>query len=303
MSSAALIPNSLVLIEEAADEIARLDSVCLNRPAGVGLALRFILIADLHDRTPETFRTLAASHADPYHEPSVQPAARQWLALLSTEERRVRGGALLSVARFADAAPDLATYPDRSRLEAIWHEERGSRPLLMRALDSAAWSSSTAVGELSATLLLCAGGRTDRARFLPFTSVSAAVRAECTNAWRTGDTEPWARAALAAAAQRARRLRESVQAIAAPGERDEALLDPIGRAAITARRALAQLRVSLAVTMPSLAEDLSLSRPAAADALERLVDLGLAREVTGRARDRVYAWAAACAVADAALAS
>jgi Fic family protein len=44
--------------------------------------------------------------------------------------------------------------------------------------------------------------------------------------------------------------------------------------------------------MPILAEALDLSRPAAAAALDRLVELGVARELTGRARDRVFAWAA-----------
>ena len=36
------------------------------------------------------------------------------------------------------------------------------------------------------------------------------------------------------------------------------------------------------------------------DALDRLVAAGVAREVTGRARDRVYAWGAACTVAESA---
>ncbi len=52
--------------------------------------------------------------------------------------------------------------------------------------------------------------------------------------------------------------------------------------------------------MPSLAADLALSRPAAADALERLGDAGLAVEITGRRRDRVYAYEAALAIAGAA---
>ena len=41
-----------------------------------------------------------------------------------------------------------------------------------------------------------------------------------------------------------------------------------------------------------------ISRPAASNALERLVAAGLAREVTGRARDRVFAYEAACAMAE-----
>jgi biotin operon repressor len=43
--------------------------------------------------------------------------------------------------------------------------------------------------------------------------------------------------------------------------------------------------------MPMLSEQLECSRPAAGDALERLVEVGLAVEITGRQRDRVYACA------------
>ena len=46
-----------------------------------------------------------------------------------------------------------------------------------------------------------------------------------------------------------------------------------------------------------VAESLGLSRPAAADALERLCTLGIARELTGRARDRVYGYAVSLAAA------
>jgi ribosomal protein S25 len=63
------------------------------------------------------------------------------------------------------------------------------------------------------------------------------------------------------------------------------------------------LRESFAITMPTLADRLSVSRPAAADALERLVALGVAAEVTGRRRDRVYAYEAALSVAESATAS
>jgi hypothetical protein len=68
-----------------------------------------------------------------------------------------------------------------------------------------------------------------------------------------------------------------------------ARLDALGRAAITARRVLQRLRDQLAVSVPALAEALGASRPAASDALDRLVGMEIAVEVTGRARDRVFA--------------
>jgi ribosomal protein S25 len=83
----------------------------------------------------------------------------------------------------------------------------------------------------------------------------------------------------------------------------DARLDALGRAAITARATVEVLRESFAITMPTLADRLEVSRPAAADALERLVALGVASEVTGRRRDRVYAYEAALSVAESAAAS
>ena len=73
----------------------------------------------------------------------------------------------------------------------------------------------------------------------------------------------------------------------------DASLDALGRGAITARTALAFLHMEFATSVPALSARLELSRPAVGDALERLVSLGLAVEVTGRARDRVFALAGA----------
>jgi DNA-binding MarR family transcriptional regulator len=102
---------------------------------------------------------------------------------------------------------------------------------------------------------------------------------------------------LATVARRAREARRAVESALRGLPQEDVRLDGLGRAAISARRALAHLRAHAVTTMPLLAEELQLSRPAASDALERLVTAGLVRELTGRARDRVYAYEAACAIA------
>ena len=53
------------------------------------------------------------------------------------------------------------------------------------------------------------------------------------------------------------------------------------------------LRDELATSIPALATRLDCSRPAASDAVDRLVAAELATEVTDRARDRVFALTAA----------
>lgn len=122
-------------------------------------------------------------------------------------------------------------------------------------------------------------------------------------AWRSGETDAWAELGLSAAAQRARALREITRVAAGRRADEEELVAGMGRAGINAARALDVLRETFATTMPMLADDLSLSRPAAAAALQRLLSSGLVREVTGRARDRVYGYEAALVVAGGALAA
>lgn len=289
------------LVEYAADELGRLDTACALAPTSVELALRLVATAGLTEPTRSSFFALVAAAADPLHDAALPASLLAWRDQLAGEERRVRGGALLTAARFASLAPQLDDdeYRDqRQRLDAIWREPGSSRSVLERALDSAAWSPAAGVAEASATLLLCAGGRTDRVRLLPFADVIGTTRADAIAAHRAGDTESWVALGLHSLAARARRTRLAALSVLAAPEREERALAALGRAAITARGALALLRRRLASTGPALAEDLGISRPAASDALERLVAAGLAREVTGRARDRVFAYEAACAMAE-----
>lgn len=305
------------LIEEAADELGRLEAIAGFAPQGVSVALRLVSIAQLVSlESPRPspvalFAALAAAEGDPLHDADLPSQALHWRALVESEERRVRSGAPLTSQRFAIVAPTLSTYTDRPQLEAIWRETGFSRPVLVRALDAVAWSPTPALGEACAALMLCAGGRADRVRLLPFADATLAAlpdalphaptltntRDSAIAAWRAGDPSPWTQMGLASAARRARAARVATERLLRALGEDEARLHPLGRAAINARRALATLRERFVIAMPSLAEVLELSRPAASDALERLVAAGLAREVTGRARDRVYAWDAACSVA------
>ena len=284
-------------LEEAADELGRLDATCALAPGADELALLLLSSVELTEPSRSTFAALVAAEADPLHDAQISPPLLSWRALIAAEERRVRGGALLVAARFAPVVSD-EQWAHRERLEALWREPGSSRPVLERALASAAWSPDRAVGEASAALLLCAGGRCDRIRILPFVSANAAERDDAILAYRAGETEPWTTLALLALATHARAARLAVRnVIDARASEDERLL-PLGRAAITAREVLALLRRRLATTIPVLAEDLGLSRPAANDAIERLVALDVAREITGRARDRVFAYSAAFVMAE-----
>ncbi len=294
-----LPPESARLLEDAADEVARLDLACSTSPPAVGIACWLRALGAFAPRQPSSLGALVASLADPIHDPQLGRHLPGIRAFLASEERRVRGGAPLSLSRWEVVAPGLATYPLRPSVEATLREDVRTAPALERAIAFAAWLDDPSIaadgndlGSLAISLTLCATGRLMRARFAPLTSCPRDERARASAEWRQGTAEPWTALALESTAREARRTRRALDALPGLVERDDAALAGMGRAAISARRALADLRSRLATTAPLLAEELALSRPAATDALERLADAGVAREVTGRARDRVFAWTA-----------
>lgn len=299
--------ESLRLHELAVDEIARFDLLLGRLPTGVTRACWFATLTQAAAGVRSDFRTLVAAAADPLHDASLTPSLLELRGFASTEERRVRGGAPLSLARWVAVDPGLATYPHAAQLEELWREPPGRHAALFRALESAAWldgvDPSRRAGELATAMLLCAAGRLAHLTLLPFADGDVAARGTATSRWREGAPDEWIELGLQFAARAARRGREAALAIDASIASEARVLDGLGRAGITATRAMMHLRTMLTATMPSLADDLGLSRPAAGDALERLVAAGLAVEVTGRARDRVFAWGAALTVTEARLAA
>ena len=59
---------------------------------------------------------------------------------------------------------------------------------------------------------------------------------------------------------------------------------------IPTRRLFEQLPVNPIVTLPRVIEVIDTTKPTASKAITTLVDAGILRETTGRARDRVYAY-------------
>lgn len=264
------------LIEAAADELARLDALCsaASAPPAFSAVIRSLLLKRLSEPTRGASGTLA-----------------HWEPIVEAEERRAEGGGLLTSAQVAAMGVSVA---DPTALDDALRPGGLPRPVWYRALAAAAAIGDAAgPADLAAALLLCATGTTARLRFLLFAAVDPAERSQAIAAWRDGQPDEWARLALGAAAQTARSLRFGVVRGIATVATDEARLESLGRAAITARRALALLRERYTWSVPSLAADLGLSRPAASDALERLVELGVATEITGRGRDRVFALSSA----------
>ena len=71
---------------------------------------------------------------------------------------------------------------------------------------------------------------------------------------------------------------------------DRARIENLGRAAPSALRVYDLLRDRILVSSTRVAETLGLTWPAVQAAIERLERLGIVKEVTGKRRDRVYAY-------------
>jgi len=287
------------LLEESADELGRLDSLVAVCPPAVPLLRQAWTVARLADPAAQATRVacsaLVASSVEMLHAAALDASLAQWQDRLDDGERHARSGVALR-------APSGIALP-RDAQEMLTDALRpGGQPrsVLLRAVCVAgvleAQVSARSEAALLSALLLTSAGMTDRVRLLPFVE-RADDGGAALDAWRSGEHQPFTQLALRALAANARRLRLQLRLLLDARPAEDEHLASIGRAAVTARRALQVLRDSQATSMPDLARRLDCSRPAAGDALERLVELGLAEEITGRGRDRVYVWAAAWGVA------
>jgi len=284
--------------EEAADETARFDMTIRFAPRAVGIAFRLRAVSDLCGAGTKGTRSLMTAFEGMSGIPSPdQTELARWSRFMDEEERRAMSGAPPSASRLERRGSTLDAST-RAAIDLALRSAVPRRPALLRSIDVAASIADHSLADAAAALVLCAEGRIDRLWLLPFHGVEPAARDASVTQWRTEGSGDWPTIALGALIERARTCRAAVVRATESSVREDDSLSELGRASISARRALCRNGHRRAVTMPSLAESLELSRPAAADALDRLTELGLAAEITGRKRDRVYAYAAALSAAD-----
>lgn len=237
----------------------------------------------------EAARTsLVAADVDPAHRNALPEALGNWRGIVEEAERRVRSGVPLAADSLLALLQHETDAAQRARLDAALRPGGHPRSALLRAVDASRALEAGAPAELAPALLLAAAGLTERLRVLPFADAAPATRAAALATADDDGAEALAQLLLSECAESARARRLAIRRLLRDVADDDDHLAPLGRAAITARRALGVLRRDLATTVPALAVALECSRPAAGDALERLVELGLATEITGRGRDRVF---------------
>ena len=211
------------------------------------------------------------------------------------------GGARPGAAVFAP--PPHTAVPDcMAALERFLHAEDDNLPVLVRAglahvqfetihpfLDG-----NGRVGRLLVTLLLChAGVLRDPLLYLSLylKQRRGAYYALLDQVRRTGDWEAWlaffldgVREAAEAAVSTSGRLLERLAS-------DRAAVERRGRRAGSALRVHDALSARPILSLREICARTGLSFPASSSAMRLLVDLGIAREITGRSRNRLFVYA------------
>jgi hypothetical protein len=198
---------------------------------------------------------------------------------------RARGGALASIASLHELLAVPAPAWSAAAIDDLLRDTHERTPPVLKAalaagaIRSAATDSAAAESErvaaLAVTLVLCVGGATTDAWLtLPPAPSNASLR----------DTF----SALAREARAAERGLADAQELFDTDE--QRVRESLGRAAYSALDLLGLLREQIVVTVPEAARVLDQTPPTAGAAVARLVELGIAREVTGKARSRAFAY-------------
>jgi Fic family protein len=105
-----------------------------------------------------------------------------------------------------------------------------------------------------------------------------------------GDWEGWIRFYLVGVDAVARQAADTTLALRELFQIDQQRVMTLGRAAVSALRVYEVLKERIVVSIPRAAQETGLTWPTVNDALRRLLQLGIVREVTGRNRARTYVY-------------
>jgi Fic family protein len=211
------------------------------------------------------------------------------------------GGTRPGNAMFVPPPPDRL-FECLDAFERFLHADHPGIPLLVRAalvhvqfetihpfLDG-----NGRLGRLLITFLLCAAGALQE----PILYLSLYFKAHkqryyelLQNVRETGDWETWVNFFLEGVLQTATEAIQTARQLIALFEADREKVGRLGRPAASALRVHELLQKRPLLSIPAVTKELSLSEPTIAKAMEHLAKLGITREVTGKRRRRLFAYA------------
>ena len=210
------------------------------------------------------------------------------------------GGTRPGNARFVP--PPHTAIPDvMAELERFLHAEDDGLPVLVRtALAHVQFETihpfldgNGRVGRLVITFLLC------HAQVLrePLLYLSLYLKQNRSTYYelldqvrRTGDWERWLVFFLEGVRQTAEGAVSTAQRLADLFKEDRARTEPSGRRAGSALRVHEALKARPILSVPEVSRTTGLSFPAASSAMDLLAELGIARELTGKRRNRLFVY-------------
>lgn len=264
--------DDLAAYELAAVAIGRLDAMASRAEPGFRALMVLRCAATATGATHSEMITLV--HSGREGASAISPSGH-FARALREGAARARGGAVPSI----DALHGLLMLPPPPEpLTAVNELLRDSHdrtpPVLKAAL--AAQSLEGDLARLSVPLVLCAGAATSDAWI---TLPHGFAPGQSLNETFTALT---------------REARAAERALGAAHERcasdEKRVRNALGRAAYSALDVLTLLRREIVITIPETARTLGQTAPTAGAAVERLVKLGIAREITGKARLREFAY-------------
>jgi len=199
--------------------------------------------------------------------------------------------------------PPHTAVPDcMASLERFLHAEDDDLPLLVRAglahvqfetihpfLDG-----NGRVGRLLISFLLCHAGVLRE----PLLYLSLYLKQHRATYYelldrvrRIGDWETWLNFFLEGVQVTAEGAVSAAEHLAAVFSADRARIEPSGRRAGSALRVHEGLKSRPLLSLPEVCRSTGLSYPAASSAMELLTELGIAREITGKRRNRLFVYA------------
>ena len=219
------------------------------------------------------------------------------------EFRRIQnwiGGTRPANARFVPPPPN-EMHAALANLETFLHDEHGrTAPLLKSGLAHVQFETihpfldgNGRIGRLLISLVFT----TERLLTQPFFYFSLYLkenRADYYDALQRvrthGDWEGWMHFYLVGVEAVARQSADTSLALRTLFEDDQQRVMKLGRASASTLRVYEHLRQRVIISIPRAVKELGMSWPTVSGALGRLEQLGIAREITGRSRDRIFTY-------------
>ena len=267
-------------VQEVSNYVAAMEHGLQRIADGFPISLR--LIREVHE-------ILLSGARGSYKSPGEFRRSQNWI-----------GGSRPGNARYVPPPPDHV-MECLGALEKFLHDDPVRTPTLIKAALAHVQFESIhpfldgngRVGRLLITLLLCAEGAISQ----PLLYLSLYLKTNRTAYYDhlqqirdTGDWEDWLRFFLEGVLETADGAVQTARVIFQLLQEDRAKIETIGRAAPSALRVFAHLQSKPLISIPKAAEELELAAPTVATALQHLVRLKIAAELTGKPRHRLFVY-------------